>query len=125
MKLVGKIDREKFKAVSKHITTDEVVITDERIAHIEQRHPGAYERFSPYIQEVLESPDYVLEASRPKTAVLLKDIVVDGQKIKLILRLVAHNDPDGYKNSVLSLWKIDEKEWQRLLRSKKVLYKSE
>jgi hypothetical protein len=34
---VCKIDKEKFKYISKDIITDEVIITDERIGHIIQR----------------------------------------------------------------------------------------
>ena len=40
MQYVGKIDKELFRCVSENITTDEVIITDERVQHIKERHPG-------------------------------------------------------------------------------------
>ncbi|MDR0884132.1 MAG: hypothetical protein LBN05_05980 [Oscillospiraceae bacterium] len=121
MRLVGKIDREKFKAVSEHITTDEVVITDERIAHIEQRHPGAYERFSPYIQEILSAYDIMLEDKHPHTALLIKKLEKDGAQIELVLRLHTLRDETGYKNSVLSLWEISDRRLGKYLRNRRIL----
>ena len=56
------------------------------------------------------------------TEVILSDEY--GEQFKLILRLQTSNDPNHYKNSVITFMKIDEKEWNRLLRNKKVLYKS-
>ncbi len=47
---IGKIDIEKYKVVSDRIRTDEVVITDERIQHIRERHPQDFERYSVYIK---------------------------------------------------------------------------
>lgn len=37
---VGRIDVEKYKVVTDKIQTDEVIITDERIEHIRERHPN-------------------------------------------------------------------------------------
>ena len=46
-------------------------------------------------------------------------------KFKTVLRLVASTDNTEYKNSVITFMKIDEKEWNRLLRNKRILYKKE
>ena len=37
---LGKIDREVYSCVAGDIVTDEVIITDERVQHIKERHPG-------------------------------------------------------------------------------------
>ncbi len=42
MHTVGRIDREIYKCITEDIRTDEVIITDEQIQHIEERHPGNY-----------------------------------------------------------------------------------
>ena len=39
VKTVGRIDRKLYSCVAPDILTDEVVITDERIEHIKERHP--------------------------------------------------------------------------------------
>lgn len=44
---------------------------------------------------------------------------------KLVLRLATSGDNPEYKNSIITFMKIDDKEWNRLLRNKKVLYKNE
>ena len=64
---VGKINREIYKCVTEDIVTDEVIITDERIAHIKERHPNDYERFISYIAEILADPDYIIEANKEHT----------------------------------------------------------
>ncbi len=46
-------------------------------------------------------------------------------KFKTVLRLVTSTDNTEYKNSVITFMKIDEKEWNRLLRNKRILYKKE
>ena len=46
-------------------------------------------------------------------------------KFKTVLRLVTSADNKEYKNSVITFMKIDEKEWNRPLRNKRILYKKE
>ena len=122
---IGKIDIEKYSVVSKDIRTDEVVITDERIQHIKDRHPNDFERYSGYITEIVKNPDYILEASKPNTAFLLKEFTDADERLQLILRLAVEQDNPWYKNSVITFLKVEEKRYKRYLRTKKILYKSE
>lgn len=122
---VCKLDVEKYRCVSQNIATDEVIITDERIAHIQERHPEDYERFSAYIPKIIQEPDYIIEDAHPNTAMVLKEIVEYGEKFRLTLRLITPEDHPGYKNSVITFMKTREAEWKRLIRNKKILYKSE
>lgn len=123
---VGKIDIEKYKCISNDITTDEVIITDERIQHIHDRHKSDYEEIQPYFQEILSYPDYILEdSSRKNTGLILKQIKENDLKIQMVLRLHTSTDEKGFKNSVISAWKISESRWKNYLKNKKVLYKSE
>lgn len=122
---VCSIDKEIYKVVTPDIRTDEVVITDRQIQHIKERHPDDYERFVSYFSKILTEPDYILEANKPCTAVVLKEIYVENEKVKLILRLQTPADPEGFKNSIITFMKIDNKDWNRLLRNKKILYKKD
>lgn len=122
---IGKIDREIYKCITEDIVTDEVIITDTQIRHIKERHPNDYERFSGYFNEIVSSPDYIVETKKPYTALILKEIKNEGEVFKTVLRLVTPNDNPEYKNSIITFMKIDEKEWRRLLKNKKVLYKRE
>ena len=80
MQYIGKIDREIYQCVTKDIVTEDVIITDEQITHIKERHPKDYERYYAYFQEV---------------------------------------------HSVITFMKINEKRWNRYLRTKDILYKKE
>ncbi|MGM9671780.1 MAG: PBECR2 nuclease fold domain-containing protein [Oscillospiraceae bacterium] len=122
---VTHLDIEKYGCVSKHITTDEVIITDERIQHIQEHHPNDYERYQGFLKNVIDDPDYILEAALPQTAFLLKEIQEADEKFQLILRLKVTGDPEEYKNSVITFLKISEKKWKKYLRNKKILYKRE
>ena len=125
MHKVGKIDIEKNKCVTDDITTDEVIITDEQIQHIKERHPNDYEKYFGYVREIISDPDYILEANKPYTAFILKHIVDNGRKYQVILRLKTSADPKEYKNSIITFLMVGEKRYKRYLRTKKVLYKSE
>lgn len=122
---ITRLDIEKYKCVSEDIVTDEVIITDERIQHIKDRHPDDYERFSAYISDAIDNPDYIIEDKQPATAMVLKRIEESGEHFRLAIRLVTSNDNPKYKNSVITFLKIREKEWRRLIKNKKILYKAE
>lgn len=125
MYVICKLDKALYSGVSPEIVTDEVVITDIQIAHIQQRHPTDYERFFSYLPRMILQPDYIVEDKNPNTAIILKMIDENGERFRLVLRLVTPNDNPSYKNSVLTFWKTHESEWKRLLKNKKVLYSRE
>lgn len=123
---VGKIDRNIYKCITADIVTDEVIITDERIGHIKERHPNDYERYCEYLKLIIESPDYIVETNKPKTALILKEIKESEERqFKTVLRLTTSTDNPDFKNSIITFMKIDDKEWKRLLRNKQILYKRE
>ena len=122
---IGKINREIYKCVTEDIKTDEVIITDTQIQHIIDRHPNDYEMYFKYAEDIIKAPDYILEANKPNTAFILKHIEDNGKNYEMILRLQTSQDPNEYKNSVITFLKVEEKRYNRYLRTKKILYKSE
>lgn len=125
MYLVGKIDIEIYNCITKDITTDEVIITDERIQHIKEHHPNNYEQYYSYMRSIIENPEYIIEANKPNTALILKSFSNCNETFKTVLRLITSSDNSKFKNSIITFMKINEKEWNRLLKNKKILYKSE
>ena len=125
MRKVCDLDIETYKCVTPDIRTSEVIITDERIAHIQERHPDDFERFSGYFREIIEKPDYIIADERPNTALVLKAFEEQGERFRLSLRLVTPADNPNYMNSIITFLKIRQKEWDRLIRNKKILYKNE
>lgn len=116
---VGKIDIEIYKCVTEDIQTDEVIITERQIEHIKERHPNDFERYFSYAREIIKEPDYILEANKPNTAFVLKHIVDNGKNYQLILRLKTSHDPTDYCNSIITFLKVEEKRYNRYLRTKK------
>lgn len=125
MYLVGKIDIEIYNCITKDITTDEVIITDERIQHIKEHYPNNYEQYYSYMRSIIENPEYIIEANKPNTALILKSFSNGNETFKTVLRLITSSDNSKFKNSIITFMKINEKEWNRLLKNKKILYKSE
>lgn len=123
--IIGKLDVETYSCVTEDIITDDVIITDKQIEHIKERHPDDFERFSQYFEEIIKHPDYIIEANKPNTALILKEIKINNERFKTILRLVTSQDNPAYKNSIITFMKINEKDWKRILKNKKILYKSE
>lgn len=122
---VGRIDKNIYKCITDDIKTDEVIITDERIQHVKDNHPNDFERYCEYMKEIVENPDYIIEANKPKTALILKEFNSGKELFKTVLRLTTSTDNPDYKNSIITFMKIDDKEWRRLIKNKKNLYKRE
>lgn len=125
MQSIGKIDIQKFSVVSPRIKTNEVIITDERMAHIKQRHPNVFEQYSQYISIMLTNPQYILADPVPDTAVILQEFSEGNEHFRLVLKLAVKESADGKKNSVITFLSISEKKFKKYLRNKEILYKSE
>ena len=125
MESLFKIDRSIYSCITKDIVTDEVVLLDKNIAHIKDHHPGDYEKYCKYIREMLEEPDYIIEANRnpDKSGLVLKEFDVDEKRFRLLLRLQTSQDEEGFKNSIITFQYIHAREYRRLWQNKKVLYK--
>ena len=118
---IGKIDKEIYKCVTEDIVTEEVIITDERIAHIKENHPNDYEMYCRFLTESVEKPDYIIEANKPHS----ESFEQNNLQFKMILRLVTPKDNPNFKNSIITFMKINDFEWRRLINNKKILYKAE
>ncbi len=123
MYFVGKLNKEIFCCISENIRTDEVIITEERIQHVNDRHPGEHEKIKEYLKEAVENPDYIIADKHPDTGLIIKEIKMKDTYIQLVLRVCTSKDEIEFKNSVLSLWEISERRLQNYLRNKSILYK--
>ena len=87
MLLVGKIKREIYSCITEDIKTDEVIITEERVQHIKDRHPNDYERYYEYLTEIIEDPQYIVETAKPNTALILREFKQGTEVFKTVMRL--------------------------------------
>ena len=120
---IARIDKDVYSCVTNDIVTDEVILTEERIAHIKEHHPNDYERYGHFIKQMLEEPDYIIDSESPNTAFVLKEFKEDAKQFRLILRLHTSTDEAGHKNSVITFQYVKAKEYRRLVKNKNVLYK--
>ena len=121
---VCRLSKELYSVVTSDITTDEVIITDTQIAHIKDRHPKDYELFVKHGAGMIASPDYILAANKPFSAVVLKEVEEGGERLKLILRLKTSVDPADFKNSIITFQSVNAKRFDRYVKNGKILYKA-
>ena len=102
-----------------------MIVTEEQLMHIRNRHPEAYQDVIHYVRDILDDPDYILKDKRPNTGLVVKRIFNEKESSLLVLKIITSDDREGYKNSVITSWKITEKRLNNYLRNKDVIYKKE
>ena len=123
MQYIGKINVEKLGKYGKKVVTEEVVLTNERIKHIKEHHPGDYEKYSKYISKVIENPDYIIKDNKNIDTILyMKKIKEIDKNIQIVVRMNSNKKEKYKKNSILTLWKIKEKTYRQLIRNKEILW---
>ena len=125
MYIVGKIDKNIYKNIIQDIVTDEVIITEERVAHIIQRRGQEfYDKYGAYFGEIIENPDYIF-ADKEHTLLVCKKFLKDQKYVNLALRVVVSTDSAEYKNSIITAVGENEKRFKQRLRNNQPLYKKE
>lgn len=106
------------------LQTTEVVITDERIQHIQERHPLDYELFELYGESAIFSPDLLIRDEKHKgTVFAIKQL--PETNLNVVVRLVLESDEPGFKNSVMTFYRIRSSNLAKLLKKNELLYKKE
>ena len=125
MHQIGKLDTQIYKCITEDIVTDEVIITENQIKHIQDRHPDSFQKSLDNLARALQDPDYIIEDKRRNTGLIIKRLETEEGHTQIVLRICTSEDEDGYKNSIISSWEISEKRLQNYLRNKRILYKKE
>ena len=121
---IARVDIKKFEGISKNILTDEVILTDERAKHIEERRGADFlEKYERYFPSVLTEPDYIFKDDRINTAIVCKIINEDDGAVNLILRLAVEGDNPSYKNSILTAIRENNRRFEQRLRNNNPVYK--
>ena len=122
MVVIGRIDREIIRCIAEDIVTEEVVMTDNQLQHILQRHPEVFPVVMDVVRDTLRDPDYIIEDKHPYTGLVVRRLETGSESLQVVLRICTSEDQPGYKNSVISCWEISERRLQNYLRNKKILY---
>lgn len=125
MQMVGKIDKEMYAAVGLNIATDEVVITNERVAHIiHRRGADFYQKYSPLFPQVISAPDYIFSDTHEHSVLVCRTFDNGKTAINLVLRLAVEGENPNYKNSIITAIRENQKRFSQRIRNSEVLFKS-
>ena len=106
--------------------TNEIIVTDERIEHIRSRHPEDYELFDQYAVSTVQSPDLIIKDGEYENTVFMVKRL-ENTNLNVVAKLILDTDEEDYKNSVMTFYRIRDKNLKKLINKgkNKVLYKKE
>ena len=121
---IGKINKKILEQEFGQLKTDEVILTDERKAHIQERHPADFDMFKQNCENAVNHPNLILKDEKnADTIFMIKHI--DETNVNVIVKLSVITDEKHSKNSIMTAYRIREKNVKKLEKKNKVLYKSE
>lgn len=119
--VLGHLDPAPLVPAFGHLQTTEVIVTAERIIHIKERHPEDYSLFECYGRESILSPDILIQDAKNTGTVFAVKRLPD-TNLNVVLRLVLDTDTPGFKNSVMTFYRIRERNLKKLMEKNPVLY---
>lgn len=106
------------------LNTDKVILRDERIEHIKERHPDAVEIIKKYVKDIIENPDYILKDSKNVDTIWhIKEIENDKINIVIKLSIKSKEEHKDYLNSIITGHRVKETRLKKYLEKHKLLYK--
>lgn len=112
---LGKINIEVLEKEFGKIQTDEIIVTNERIDHIKERHPEDYDLFEKYGEESVSSPDLIIKDIKHQgTVFMVKEL--PETNLNVVVRVVLETDDSKLKNSVMTFYRIREKNLKKLIK---------
>ncbi len=107
------------------LNTQTVVLTEERAAHISQRHPEDYALFERFGSQTIAEPDFILcDEKNAHTLLFLRRM--EQNNLNTIVRLsIAEEDASTLSNSVMTFYRVRDKNLKKLILRNKLIYRRE
>lgn len=102
------------------IQTDEIIVTNERENHIKARHPEDYELFQKYGSETVNNPDFIIRDGKNQGTVFMVRKLPD-TNLNVVVRVALDTDEEGLKNSVMTFYRIRERNLKKLIEKNSIL----
>ncbi len=121
---LGRLDLTALEREFGPIQTSEIIITAERIEHIRTRHPDDYALFERWGKECAERPDMIIRDMKHTGTVFMVKRLPE-TNLNVVVRVVLERDQSGLKNSVMTFYRIRDRNLEKLTAKNKLLYKRE
>ena len=102
------------------VQTDEIVVTNEREAHIKARHPEDFELFQKYGAETVNNPDFIIRDGKNQGTVFMVRKLPD-VNLNVVVRVALEIDEEGLKNSVMTFYRIRERNLRKMIEKNSIL----
>lgn len=122
--LLGRLNNEYLNEEFGELQTNEIIITNERFEHIKERHNEDAHLFEEYAAITVTTPDVVIKDTEHNGTVFMVKKLPE-TNLNVVVRLALNTDKQGLKNSVMTFYRIREKNLKKLEIKHKVLYKLE
>ena len=124
VRVLGKIDLKPLEEAFGEIQTDEIIITNERVEHIFERHREDYALFLQYGVLTVMQPDVVIKDHKNVgTVFMVKKI--SNMNVNAGVRVALSTDKKGLKNSVMTFYRLRDKNLGKIMERNEVLYSNE
>ncbi len=117
---LGKIKIDVIEKELGKIQTDEIIVTNERESHIKARHPEDYELFQKYGAETVNNPDFIIRDGKNQGTVFMVRKLPD-TNLNVVVRVALDTDEEGLKNSVMTFYRIRERNLKKLIEKNSIL----
>ena len=122
--VIGNINPQLLETEFGKLQTSETIITNERKNHILLRHNEDYSLFKKYAKEIIENPEIVIKDEKSfGTVFMVKRL--PSSNLNIVLRLALNSDNSGLKNSIMTAYRIRNKNLRKMEKKNKILYKKE
>ena len=122
--VIGNIDPQLLETEFGKLQTNETIITNERKNHILSRHNEDYSLFEKYAKEIIENPEIIIKDEKNiGTVFMVKHL--SSTNLNIVLRLALNSDNSGLKNSIMTAYRIRNKNLRKMENKNKILYKKE
>lgn len=124
IKDIGELQKDLIEFEFGNIRTTEVIVTQERLCHIEEHHPQDMDLFKRYGKEVIQNPDIIVKDEKNIGTVFMIKKLTD-MNLNAVVKLVTDEKNIEIKNSIMTFYRIRDVNLEKMIRKNKLLYKKE
>lgn len=117
---LGSIKEDVISKEFGQIQTNEIIVTNEREANIKERHPEDFELFEKYGDKAVTDPDYIIRDGKHDGTVFMV-MKLPNTNLNVVVRVALESESIGLKNSVMTFYRIRERNLKKLIEKNSVL----